>query len=127
VNGTDILVLVSGTAVGSQRDCSFDESNEEIDMSSKDSRAYRVIAGRYKASLSLDALYVPDDASYQALKTALRDGSLIQVNREEDGTTLETADAIVTKLSEKGPDQGPATVSISLTIDNGWTAGAGGS
>ena len=78
MNGTDVLVLVNTgtnespvwTAVGSQRDCSFEETNEEIDMSSEDGRAKRVIAGRYASTLSLDALYVPDDTAYLDLKTA---------------------------------------------------------
>ena len=55
MNGTDVLLLVNtGTptvpvyeAVGSQRDVTFDEATEEIDVSSKDSRAKRVLPGRY--------------------------------------------------------------------------------
>lgn len=129
MNGTDILLLVNiGTptvpvyqAVGSQRDVTFDEATEEIDVSSKDGRAKRVLPGRYSASLSLDALYVPTNADYQALKDAMRNGDLILVAREEDGVTTETADALITALSEAFPDQGEATISVSLTIDGTWT------
>lgn len=129
MNGADILLLVNtGTplvpsyeVVGSQRDVTFDEATEEIDVSSKDSRAKRVLPGRYSSSLSLDALYVPTDAAYQALRDAMRDGELILVARQEDGVTTETADALITALSEAFPDQGEATISISLTIDGFWT------
>ena len=129
MNGTDILLLVNtGTeavpayeAVGSQRDVTFDEATAEIDVSSKDSRSTRVLAGRYKATLSLDALYVPTDEAYLALKAAMRDGDLILVARQESDVTTETANALITSLSEKGPDQGEATVSISMTIDDVWT------
>ena len=129
LNGSDVLLLVNtGTpsvpvyeAVGSQRDVTFEESTEEIDVSSKDSRAKRVLPGRYSSSLSLDALYVPSDAAYQALKSAMRDGELILVAREEEGVTLETADALITSMSEAMPDQGESTISISLTIDGVWT------
>jgi len=128
-NGADVLLLVNtGTAavpvyeaVGSQRDVTFDEATEEIDVSSKDSRAKRVLAGRYSATLSLDALYVWTDDGYRALRDAMRDGNLILVAREDDGTTIETADALVTSLSESFPDQGEGTISISLTIDGFWT------
>lgn len=128
-NGTDILLLVNtGTAavpayeaVASQRDVTFDESTEEIDMSSKDSRAQRVDPGRYSASLSLDQLYVWSDAGYQALRDAMRDGEKILVARQDDGVTMETADAVVTSLSEAFPDQEEATVSIDITIDGFWT------
>lgn len=129
MNGSDILLLVNtGTAetpayeaVGSQRDVTFDEATEEIDVSSKDSRAARVLPGRYSASVSLDSLYVWSDDGYQALRDAMRDGELILVARQDDGVTMETADALVTSMSESFPDQGEGTISIDLTIDGFWT------
>jgi TP901-1 family phage major tail protein len=129
MNGTDILLLVNtGTpgvptyeVVGSQRDVTFEEADAGIDISSKDSRAARVLPGRYSATISLDALYVPTDAAYQSLKDALRAGDLIQVLRQENGVSLETATARIDSMSEAGPDQGEATVSIALTIDGEWT------
>lgn len=129
MNGTDILVLVNTgtpgvptyTLMGSQRDVTFEETNDEIDVSSKDQREKRVLAGRYSSSISLDALYVPSDAAYQALKSAMRNGTLIKLLREELGADLEWADTIITSLSEAGPDQGEATVSASFTVDGAWT------
>lgn len=128
MNGTDVLLMANiGTAdtpsykvVGSQRDVTFDESTETIDVSSKDSRAQRVLPGRYSATLTLDALYVPDDEAYAALRAAMRDGELILVAREEAGVVTETANAVITSMSEAFPDQGEATISISLTIDGEW-------
>ncbi len=129
MNGTDILLYANtGTAeapaytlVGSQRDVTFDEANEEIDTSSKDARAKRVLYGRYSASVSLDALYVVDDAGYLALRDATRDGELILIERLEVNGRDETANALISSLSESGPDQGEAAVSISFTIDGEWT------
>lgn len=129
INGSDILLLVNtGTpavpvyeAVGSQRDVTFDESTESIDVSSKDSRARRVLPGRYSASLSLDALYVWSDAGYRALRDAMRDGEMILVARQDDGVTVETADAVITSLSESFPDQREGEISISMDIDSFWT------
>ena len=128
MNGTDVLLLVNtGTpsvpvyeAVGKQRDVTFDENTAEIDVSSKDAREQEVIAGRYTSSLTLDQLYVPTDAGYMALKDAMRDGELILVAKQVEEVTIETASALVTNLSERAPDQGEATVSISLTISAGW-------
>jgi len=120
MNGTDILVLIEDVLVGSQRDVSFEETTDEIDVSSKDSRSKRVLAGRYSSSVSLEALYVPTDTAYQSLKDAMRNGTMVTVKRQESGAELEEAEAIVTSLSEAGPDQGEATVSISLTIDGDW-------
>lgn len=129
MSGTDVLLLVNtGTAavpayeaVGSQRDVNFDENTAEIDVSSKESRGSPVLAGRYKATLSLDALYVPTNDAYLALRDAMRDGDLILVARQEDEVTTETSDALITSLSERFPDQGEATISISLSIDDMWT------
>src|SRR5690606_2697817 len=45
--------------VASQRDVTFDENTAEINMSSKDTRAAKVDAGRYSASCTLESLYVP--------------------------------------------------------------------
>jgi TP901-1 family phage major tail protein len=129
MNGSDILLLVNtGTelvpayeAVGSQRDVSLQESTAEIDVSSKDGRAKRVLPGRYSSSLSLDALYVPTDDAYLALRSAMRDGELILVAVENDGVTEETATALITNMSTSFPDQGEGTISIDLTIDGEWT------
>jgi TP901-1 family phage major tail protein len=128
VNGTDILILVNTgtdqsptyTAVGSQRGATLDETNEEIDMSSKDSRAGRVIAGRYGSTISLDGLYVPSNAAYQALVTASRAGNLIKIRVSEEGTETEEADALITTMSKEAPDQDAAVISIELTIDGEW-------
>lgn len=128
LNGTDILLLVNtGTVlvpvyevVGSQRDATFEETDAGIDVSSKDSRATRVLPGRYGATISLDALYVPTDAAYLALKTAIRDGEMIKVLRQESGASLEEATARLDSVGEAAPDQDGATLSVAFTIDGEW-------
>lgn len=128
MNGSDVMLMVNTGSeavpayelVGCQRDVTFEETTEEIDVSCKPQRAKRVIAGRYGATLSLDALYVPSNEAYQALRNANRDGDLILVAREEKGVTLETANALITSMSEAFPDQAEATISISLTVDGVW-------
>lgn len=129
MNGSGFLVLVNtGTAevpvyeaAGYQRDATVEETNETIDVSSKDQREQRVIPGRYASTLSFDALYVPDDDAYESIKDRMRAGELILVARQVDDVVIETAQANVDSLSESYPDQGEATVSISMTIDGAWT------
>jgi hypothetical protein len=120
MNGADILILIEGTLVGSQRDASFEEANESIDASSKDSRAKRVEYGRYSASFSLESVYVPTDAAYILLLAAVRDGTKVTVRRQEEGSALEEAEAVLTGMSIAAPDQDIATVSISGEIDGEW-------
>jgi len=130
MNGTDLLILcntgipptIMYEAVGSQRDATIEETSDTIDVSSKDSRAQRVLAGRYSSSVSLDALYVPTDAAYQALKAANRNGDLILIARQELGVVTEIVTAKVDSMSEAFPDQGEATISISMTVDGWWVA-----
>lgn len=129
-NGQDFLLLANtGTdaaptyeVVGSQRDATLEETSEEIDYSSKDSRARRVGAGRYGGTISMDALYVPSDAAYRALRDANRnpDGELILVAKQYDGLVTETVPALVTSISESEPDQAESTISVGLTIDGFW-------
>lgn len=128
MNGTDVLLLVNtGTnvsptyvVVGSQRDVSREEKTAEIDVSSKDAREMEVLPGRYDSTMKLDALYVPDDDCYLALKAAMRDGEMILVRVSEDGTETEEADALVTSMSEAYPDQKEATISVALRISGAW-------
>jgi len=127
-NGTNLLILANTgttespvyTAVGSQRDASIDEASATIDYSSKESRNQRVGHGRYSGSVSLEALYVPDNTAYLALKNSLRNGTMILVAREEEDQVMETVLAKMDSLSETFPDQGEATVSMSMTIDDQW-------
>jgi len=129
MNGADVLLLVNTgsevspvyEAVGSQRDVSFEETTEGIDASSKDSRAGRVLPGRYGASVSLEHLYVADDDAYLALRTAMRDGTLIKIRRQDEGVEIEEADALITSLGTAAPDQDVMVVSCELTIDGEWS------
>ena len=128
-NGTDLVILVNtGTdlvpvyaAVGCQRDATIEESTATIDVSCKDIRAQRVLPGRYSGTISFDALYVPTDAGYIALKNAMRDGTLIKLAREDEDIVTEWIDAVVESISEAFPDQDAAVYSVSLTIDGFWT------
>jgi hypothetical protein len=119
-NGTDILVLIEGNVVGSQRDASFDEKTDAIDASSKLSRAMRVLPGRYSATVSLDALYIPTDAGFLALEAAMRNGTFVTVRRQEYGAAVEEAEAVVTGLKTGAPDQDVSIVSAELAIDDQW-------
>jgi hypothetical protein len=127
VNGTDFLVYVDdGTGpilVGSQRNATVDESNEEIDLSSKNQREAVVDSGRYSATLSLEALYVPTDAGYQALVDAIRNATPVTVVAEENGVYTESAQEIGPSLSREYPDQGEATISCELKISGAWMSG----
>lgn len=125
VNGSDVLLYVDvggGTqaVVGSQRGVDFKEASAIIDMSSKASRARRLIAGRYSSTVSFTHMYIPSASGYNALKTAARAGSAITIRRVEGGTNIEDGRAFVTALDGNFPDQGPSIVSVTLEIDDAW-------
>ena len=124
MNGADVLILIEGEVVGSQRDVTFEHANEAIDFSSKDSRARRVDYGRYSSTVSLDALYVPTNAAYVLLAAACEAGTKVQVMRQEEGVITRSAMAVISSLSEAAPDQDAVTISISFEIDGEWTDGS---
>lgn len=127
MNGTDTLVLVDidglgdFVVVGSQRNMSVDESNAVIDESSKDARERKVSAGRYEATMSFDALFVPNTSFFQALKDALRNGTSIKIRIQEAGTAVEEVTAIITSMTREFPDQEEATISLEAAIDGAFT------
>lgn len=130
-NGTDVLVQINtGTqvtpvwsTVAAQRDFSRSESNDEIDFSSKDGRAWEGKAGRYSSDASLDGL-VPVAASvgFDAMRTAMRAGNIVRLRTNRGGTPHEQADAIITSMDEEYPDQGESTFSASFKITGTWSA-----
>lgn len=130
INGFDVLLLVNTgsdaaptwTAVGSQRNVTFEETTASIDASSKDQREKRVLPGRYAATVSLDALYVPDDSAFLALQTANRAGELIKIRRERADVAEEEANALITSMTDEHPDQDASTISVDLEIDGAWSA-----
>jgi TP901-1 family phage major tail protein len=131
MNGTDVLLKVNTgteavpvwTTVAAQRDASISESNDTIDFSSKDNREWEGAAGRYESEVSLDGLIpVAAEPGFDALKTACRNGTLIQIQTSISGTPKEKASAIVTQMDQEYPDQGESTFSASLKITGAWTA-----
>ncbi len=127
VNGSDVLIMtqVGGvdTVVGSQRNVDISEAVSEIDVSNKDAPEMKVIGGRYSATLSLEALYVPTNSAYSALKSAFRARTLVTVKVRESGETtgLETFSALITALNRSHPDQGESTTSIDMRISGAIT------
>lgn len=128
MNGSDILVLINTGTVevpafepaGCQRDGTLEETTASIDVSCKGNRARRVLPGRYQSTISLDGLYVPDDDAFQAMRTAMRNGDLVLLAREENEVVVETAYAVITSMSQSFPDQDAAVISASFDIDNMW-------
>lgn len=126
-NGADIVLAVenpvgSGTfvVVGSQRNVQLPETREEIDMSSKDSDKARWQYGRYSARVVLDKLWVPGNAEETFLRNALRNKTVIKVQRQEAGVAKENADALVLEIGQEAPDQQASTFSVTIRIDGIW-------
>jgi len=129
VNGTQMLLLVNvGTAavpiyeaVASQKDLGIEQASEEIDVSNKNSGRYaEFIPGRYSSTISLEALYVENEASYGVLQQSCEFGIPLKVRREYAGVAKKEADVFVTSLSEAFPDMGPSVVTAALRVSGPW-------
>lgn len=108
------------TAVGSQRDATFDEKTNAIDVSEKTQRQAQYLPGKYTASITMSHLYVPSDAAFAALKSAMRSGSKIVIARQESGSETEHASAVITDLSGNFQDQTEGVVSLTIAVDGPW-------
>jgi hypothetical protein len=129
INGADVLVQIRTSTgpdvfsdVGSQRNATFEETTDAIDKSSKLSRNAGHMPGRYRTRVTCDALFVTSDTAFAALKTAMRTGVVVRVQRKKSGSAVEYADAVVTRLSETFPDQEAATVAAEFVVDGAWSA-----
>lgn len=127
INGNEVLILadVDGAgdfqSVASQSEASIDESNDIIDQSSKDARERKVAAGRYEATISFGALFVPTDAAFQALRAALRNGTEIKLREQESGSPIHEYNAIITSMTRDYPDQDNATISLEAAVNGAVT------
>lgn len=130
MNGTDVIIQVNTgtvavpvwTSVGKQQGAKLSEKVGYVDESSKDAMERAGSAGRYEGTLSLDALYVPDDTAFTYLKTSFRAGTKVQVQVVESGTATEVALAVITQMDTEWPDQDAATISATFEIDGAWAA-----
>ena len=130
LNGTDILLYVNTgteespiyTVVGSQRNLSRERARDIIDASSKDGDDERVLPGRKSSSISLDALYVPDNVAYLQIDEAYEAGDFMLVQMFTEGVATHQANVLVESMSEEYPDNAECTISVELRVDNGWSA-----
>lgn len=128
INGADVLLLVdvgvsspSFVIAAGQRDVTFDESNNLIDISSKDTgRIEEVLMGRLTQTVTLDMLFINGDAGYLALKDASRNGTAITIRRRFQGADIEDATAFVETRSETFPDQDAGLVSLAFRLSGAW-------
>ena len=130
INGADVLVIVDVGAstpnfviAAGQRDVTFDESNNLIDISSKDTgRIEEVLMGRLTQTVTLDMLFINGDAGYIALKDASRNGTSIVIRRRFQGNDIEQVTAFVETRSETFPDQDAGLVSLAFRLSGSWGA-----
>jgi len=130
---TLIAVKQSGVfvAIAFQRDASFDVTNAQINLSNKTSgRRTLYKLGKLDEELTLDA-FVNDDATYAFMRAAARARATVEVSRlfNPDPDTVddinafdevESADAVITKMSEKHPDNEGALCNFNMKTSGDW-------
>lgn len=132
INGADILLRLNDSSgiidIAYQKDVSFDVSNALIDISNKTSgRRSLYLMGRLDEEISLDVFW-SDEQSYILMRNAARNGLTMTIVRawddDQDGVydNIEQADIIITKMSEKFPDQEGGMVNVSFKVSGDWGA-----
>jgi TP901-1 family phage major tail protein len=123
MRGVDILIQmeseVPGTyvTVAGQRNGTFSEEAEMIDVTNKLSGGY--IENDYGLgswNVSCDGVYVVGNSELTALRDAQRNKELVKCRWVEAGATqIEEGFALVTSREIEGPYDGEATYSVELT------------
>lgn len=122
INGADILIYIGANKVGSQTGVNISKNRNIADASAKDSADFVGMPARKTSTIQLNALYVPSDTAWAAIKAAYDDGTAVTVNKYESGSAVETASAFISNMTEDAPDQTPATIAITLEVSGGWSA-----
>lgn len=124
MRGVDILVqvespLTPGTyvTVAGQRNATFSEEAETIDITTKLSGGYvENDYGLGSWSISCDGVHVTGNAQLTALRDAQRNKTKVKCRWVEAGSTqVEEGFALVTSREIEGPYDGEATYSLELT------------
>lgn len=125
-NGADVLGFVNLGTVGtpnwvevlSQTGLDLNESRALIDFSNKTSGdATRNAPGRYSASISLNGFFVEGDATLATLQDSVRNGVLFELLIRNAGDDWQRASGFLSQLTSGFPDQAPATLSGTMTVD----------
>jgi hypothetical protein len=132
LTGNDVVLHVNtGTAgspvyelFGYQRGVSYEQAREMIDASHKGSDHAQSVYGRQSTTLTLDALVPNPDigavATHQALFDAQNDKTSLLVRyirgAGSAGEQILESEALVGTITEEGPDNDVATISVELTL-----------
>lgn len=104
------------TVVGGQRNATFHEERDTIEVSDKstDSKSYEY--NKYSWTISADGLYVPDDTAYGELTSAIRNGNklLVRIKDEAESSYILEGEVLVTTHDLEGPFEDAATYSVEL-------------
>ncbi|HEY8414406.1 MAG TPA: phage tail tube protein [Thermaerobacter sp.] len=131
MNGAQVLVLVktgedqtSGqpiyTPVGEQTGLSSEESRDLIEAAAKGDDHMKHLYGRASTQVELEALYVPNDEAFLAIRDAYRNKAEVILRRSEDGQHVEEARAKVESISSEWPDNDSSTVSVTFQLQEPW-------
>jgi TP901-1 family phage major tail protein len=103
------------TVVGGQRNATFSEETETVDLTTMDSDGYQEFGyGLGSWTIECDGLYIPSAQGYSALKDAQRNKTNVQVRIQEDGQPTEVGEALVTSRELEGAYDGESTYNVSL-------------
>src|SRR5690554_1363062 len=129
IDGASVLLMVNmgddetpnWTAVAEQTGLSTENSRKLIEASSKDSDHTKWSYGKQDGTVTLESLYVPNDAAFKAIEEAMNNKEIVILRRTENGEDIEEATALVSTISKEWPDNDASTCSAEFQLDEPWT------
>lgn len=130
MDGAQVVILANtGTeaspnfqVVAEQTGLTDENSRNLIEETSKDNDHTKWLYGKADGTMSVEGMYVPDDAALDALRDARKNAEKVLVRRQEEGSEVEECTCLVESIEEDWPDNDSSTYSIELQKNEEWQA-----
>lgn len=120
INGASYIVEVDGNIVGEDTSLSHDKSRDTLDATAKQDDHTKSLYGDQDDTLSLESLWVPTTGTrpgLDAIEQANDDKNFVTVGIQEDGTLIDSAQALVTEFNVEAENNSTAQVSIQFQLN----------
>jgi predicted secreted protein len=115
VAGFNCVLKAGGNTVGKAQDVELPMTATEVDTSTRDGAGWKsFIQGLKEWGATIDHLWVPSNAAYQALRDAFLNGTEIAVEFEDDGGDGFSGNALVMGLTLGQPLDDAVTIPITI-------------
>jgi len=124
-DGASVLLLVNvggvPTAIAEQTGLTATTEREMIEATHKQNDHTKFLYGKRDDTLTLESLYIANDAGMNELRRAYGAKESVILRRSDDGVHVEQAEALITSIEDDWPDNDTSTISVEFQLNEAWT------